>query len=242
MSTRSTPSFRRVAALALAGTLMSACGEGVICLNGGSCENAGGGNDIVVGGDVASVVVDNSLRDLVVFVYTDIQSDPDRFPAGPRIPEDLACLTAANFAGMRTVVVSGSASSTRTFSIQNILRGELTVVFLQDQSTDPDGQIDIDDVAGGPASCDCVEPPPACPANDIPASDNAVAELDGEGRLNNVRAGQSVDLDTITIDFPTAAATADQISITASSGGDGSDGSSSALGTGGGLTIGFASR
>ena len=50
-----------------------------------------------------SVVVDNALRDIVVFVYTDIAGDV-------QLPQDLACLTSDDFASMRTVIVGSSGT------------------------------------------------------------------------------------------------------------------------------------
>ena len=158
----------------------TACGDGVIQF--GPDTDAGGGNNITVSGNISSVIVDNALRDVVVFVYTDLSS-------GVQLPQGLPGLTASDFTAVRTQVVGSGAA--RSFSLDNVRRGDLTIVFLQDQATDPDGQIDDSDVSA-----------------------NAVAILDGEGRLNPVRAGQSVNLVDIEIDLPTAAATADRIDIT----------------------------
>lgn len=213
----------------LATAAVTGCGGGTICLPGSACKDEASGN-VILGGDILSVVVDNALRDIVVFVYTDIEADV-------QLPQDLACLTSDNFASMRTTIVS--SSGTRSFTLENISRGNLTVVFLQDHSTDPDGQIDEDDVEGGWADCSCTED--GCPTYE---GENAVAILDGEGRLSPVRAGQTVDIQRIEIDFPTAGATADRIEISTTPG-DGSNeetSNSSAGASGGGLTIGFTSR
>ncbi|MEE8311334.1 MAG: hypothetical protein V3R77_03690 [Candidatus Binatia bacterium] len=223
LTTRLVATFTAVWLAALPG-----CGDGTICLAGSDCRDEASGN-VTLGGNILSVVVDNALRDIVVFVYTDIARDV-------QLPQDLACLTSDDFASMRTVIVG--SSGTRSFTIENISRGDLTVVFLQDHASDPDGQIDTEDVDGGWADCSCTAP--GCATND---GENAVAILDGEGRLSPVRAGQTVDIQDIEIDFPTAGATADRIEIsTTPDDGSGEPSSSSGLASGGGLRIGFFSR
>ena len=58
-------------ALVLVGS--TACGDGVIQF--GPDTDSGGGNNITISGNISSVIVDNALRDIVVFVYTDLSSD-----------------------------------------------------------------------------------------------------------------------------------------------------------------------
>jgi hypothetical protein len=159
----------------------TACGDGVIQF--GPDTDAGGGNNITVSGNISSVIVDNALRDIVVFVYTDLSSSV-------QLPQDLPGLTSSDFTAVRTQVVGSGAA--RSFSLDNVRRGALTVIFLQDRATDPDGQVDESDVTS-----------------------DSVAVFDGESRLDPVRAGQSVNLADVEIDFPAAAAIADRIVITA---------------------------
>ena len=165
-------------ALVLVGS--TACGDGVIQF--GPDTDSGGGNNITISGNISSVIVDNALRDIVVFVYTDLSSDI-------QLPQGLPGLTSSDFTAVRTQVIASGAA--RSFSLDNVRRGVLTVIFLQDRATDPDGQVDESDIAS-----------------------DSVAVFDGEGRLNPVRAGQSVNLADIEIDFPAAAAIADRIVIT----------------------------
>jgi hypothetical protein len=175
-----------VVALALA-----ACGEGVIPFGGGS-DDEGGGDNIVVNGQIRDIIVENALRAIVVFVYTDLSPTATLPPAS------------SDFRSVRTVVVDPNGD--RTFSVKDINRGSLTVVFLQDHASDPDGEIDCDDVT--------VNKPAGCPPD--PGStpeDNAVAVLVGAGKLSDVRGGSTVTLEDVDVGFPTATADAEEILI-----------------------------
>jgi len=158
------------------------CGDGVIKLFGGSGNNNGAnGNDITVQGNIRSVFVDNALRDIVVFVYTNVEK-------GAQLP-----YSPSQFDAVRTVAISSDAA-TRDFTVTNVSRGRLQVVFLQDSATDPDGSIDPDDVDPTPGS-----------------TTNAVATLDAGSRLDSIRSGSTVTIEDIDIDLPNS--TADQVII-----------------------------
>ena len=168
---------RLLIALLITGSL-SACGDGVIRF-GGNVKDDGGGDDITIHGNIIEVIAENGRREVVVFVYTNAVS-------GAELP-----YSSDEFESVRTVIVGCCAGE--TFSISNIRRGTLTVVFLQDLSTDPDGAIDDEDVALGPP---------------VDADTNAVAELINAGVLNNsdVKGGSTVDVSDLSINFTTGEA------------------------------------
>jgi hypothetical protein len=179
---------RVVLALAVA---LAACGEGVIPF-GGVSDDDGGGDNIVVNGQLRDIIVENALRSIVVFVYTDLSPTATLPPAS------------TDFRSVRTVVVDPDGD--RSFTVKDISRGSLTVVFLQDHASDPDGEIDCDDVT--------VNKPPGCPPDpNSTADDNAVAVLVGAGKLSDVRGGSTVTLEDVDVDFPMATADADEVLV-----------------------------
>lgn len=223
--------------LVVAVACTSACGEGVITFPPGSDSS---GDSVQIEGEIEEVFVENALRDIVVFVYTDL--DPTL-----ELPTDLADLSSSDFESLRTVVIRATPEedAVRRFSISNARRGRLTVVFLQDAAgDDADGQIDAEDVSGGPFDCNCE----SAPCQDSPArpdDTNAVAILDDRGRFDPARGGRTYTIREIRIDFPTACATMRVIDgeTTPEAGDDGDNAVRAGTGSGGGgLTIGFTSR
>jgi hypothetical protein len=163
--------------------ICAGCGDGVIKLFGGSGGGGGTAGTVTVTGDIRSVVIDNALRDIVVFVYTDV----DKNATLPYAPGE--------FDSVRTVAIASDAAA-RTFTVRNVTRGQLQIVFLQDNATDPDGSIDAGDVDMTPGS-----------------TTNAVAILDAGSRLNTVRGNQRVTVQDIDIDLPNFVADAVTITI-----------------------------
>ncbi len=173
--------------------VLTGCGEGVIPF-GGDHDDDRGGDNITVTGNIRDIFVENALRDIVVFVYTDLSENALLPPASDQ------------FVSVRTVVVSPSGS--RQFTLTNVRRGTLTVVFLQDHATDPDGSIDCEDVT--------VMKPTTCPPDpNSTADENAVARLIKSNKLTDVRGGSSVTLNDVDVDFPSAMAEALDIVIAA---------------------------
>jgi hypothetical protein len=164
---------------------------------GGDSDDDGSGDNIVVNGQIQDIIVENALRSIVVFVYTDLSSSATLPPAS------------SDFRSVRTVVVDPNGD--RSFTLKNISRGSLTVVFLQDHASDPDGAIDCEDVT--------INTPATCPPNpDATPEDNAVAVLVGAGQLDDVKGGSTVTLEDVDVDFPTATADAEDVLIARSIG------------------------
>ena len=137
----------RLVALLISGCLASSCGSGSVCF-GGDCDNDDDDDDertVSVAGNIDSVAPPNAVRDVVVFVYTELVSAD--LADGP--PFD-------DFKDADAVVVKDDE-----FSLERISRGDLTVILLLD-APEPDGTIDagddcsvllagddLDDVSGG---------------------------------------------------------------------------------------------
>jgi hypothetical protein len=185
------------------------CGSGVVCFGGSDC---GGNNDndertVTVAGNLDSVRPPNSVRDVVVFVYTNL--DPADLADGPPFTE---------FKFAESAVVADDD----TFEITRVGRGKLTVILLLDDP-DPDGSID---------SCDDLI---QCAECDAGTCDEYSVLRDG-GDLSDVPGGRRVTIDNMDVDFdgscpdPAPAAgcgctTADDIVISRDNNGGGSSNS-----------------
>lgn len=123
------PLARRLCCVALAAALgASACGEGTIIFGG----NPNGNNDsIVVIGDLDDVQPPNASRDVVIFVYVDL--DPADLADGPPFNSDGLADTEAAL-----------VASDDTFSLSDVQSGALTVVVLRDDIV-ADGSLDAGD-------------------------------------------------------------------------------------------------
>jgi hypothetical protein len=135
------------AALLLSACLASSCGSGSVCF-GGDCDNDDDDDEertVSVMGNIDAVAPPNAVRDVVLFVYTELGSID--LADGP--PFD-------DFADADAIVVDNDE-----FSLERISRGDLTVILLLD-APEPDGTIDegdecsvllaggdLDDVSGG---------------------------------------------------------------------------------------------
>jgi hypothetical protein len=129
----------RLAALLLSSFLAASCGSGTVCF-GGDCDNDDDDDEertVSVMGNIDSVAPPNAVRDVVLFVYTELGSAD--LADGP--PFD-------DFKDADAIVVQNDE-----FSLERISRGDLTVVLLLD-APEPDGTIDVGDecsvlLAGG---------------------------------------------------------------------------------------------
>jgi hypothetical protein len=135
----------RLVALLISAYLASGCGSGSVCF-GGDCDNDDDDDRTVsVAGNIDTVAPPNAVRDVVVFVYTELVSAD--LADGP--PFD-------DFKDADAVVVEDDE-----FSLERISRGDLSVILLLD-APEPDGTIDagdecavllaggdLDDVSGG---------------------------------------------------------------------------------------------
>jgi len=140
--------------------LVAACGEGVIIF-GGDPDNGNNNDTIVVNGDIDDVQPANAIRDIIAFVYVDL--DPTDLAAGPPF----------NVSGTSDSE-SAVVGTDDTFSLSDVQRGDLTVIFLLDDTVG-DGSID--------------------------AGDTCAVLFDENGRLDNVNAGRQVDIQAIDIFF-----------------------------------------
>jgi len=137
----------RLVALLLSACLASSCGSGSVCFGGG-CDKGDDDDEertVSVAGNVDAVAPPNAVRDVVIFVYTELGSAD--LEDGP--PFD-------DFKDADAVIVENDE-----FSLERISRGDLTVILLLD-APEPDGTIDagdecsvllaggdLDDVSGG---------------------------------------------------------------------------------------------
>jgi len=103
-----------------------ACGDGTIQFGGGS--NGKPPDTIVVTGNIRDINPQIAGADTVVFVYTNLK-DPGVF---------------SEYDKQRSVSVASDAE-TMDFRVTQIKSGSLTVVFLQDHASNPDGTIDSGD-------------------------------------------------------------------------------------------------
>ena len=138
--------IKRLVALVLSVHLASGCGSGSVCF-GGDCDNDDDDDErtVSVSGNIDTVAPPNAVRDVVVFVYTELVSAD--LADGPPFND---------FKEADAVVVEDDE-----FSLERISRGDLTVILLLD-APEPDGTIDagdecavllagddLDDVSGG---------------------------------------------------------------------------------------------
>jgi hypothetical protein len=121
-----------------------------------------------VDGNVRDLNPQVAGADLIVFVFTDLVDDG----------------TFQNFVKQRSVAVASDADPLE-FTITQIERGDLTVVFLQDEVSEPDGRID---------------------------SGDPIAVLgDPDEVLDGVREGETIEITDVDIDFTTGVADAKKI-------------------------------
>ncbi len=144
---------------------MAACGQGTLVFGGGDGDRE---DTVEVRGNIRDFSPQVAGADIVVFVFTGLQ-DPGTYQV---------------FAKQRATAVD-TAGEPLEFSVSRIRAGDLTVVFLRDSASDPDGTID----AGDP-----------------------VATLsDPDGRLRDVRNGERIEVTDIDIDFNAGRADAERI-------------------------------
>jgi hypothetical protein len=108
--------------------LIVGCGDGTIQFGGGAGTNGKPRDTIVVQGNIRDVNPQVAGADTVVFVYTDLQ-DPGVFN---------------QYSKQRSVAVASDAQTT-DFSVTQVKKGNITIVFLQDHASNPDGTIDPGD-------------------------------------------------------------------------------------------------
>ena len=120
------PSITRLTLFTLVTVLTSGCGEGTIQFGGGGNENPP--DTIVVEGNIRDVNPQVAGADTVVFVYTNLE-DPGVF---------------SQYKKQRSVALASDAEPAN-FRITQIESGNLTIVFLQDHASNPDGTIDTGD-------------------------------------------------------------------------------------------------
>ncbi|RMF21521.1 MAG: hypothetical protein D6760_09305 [Deltaproteobacteria bacterium] len=101
--------------------LAAGCAKGTLIFGVGPSSDT-----ITVSGTINNTTPVNATRDIVVFVYTDL-ADPGTF---------------SSFGDAESVVVAAGSTS---FELSGVSPGDLTVVFLLDEST-PDGTIDPGDL------------------------------------------------------------------------------------------------
>lgn len=194
--------------------LVAGCGDGVIDF-GGDFSKTEGSDNITVKGNVRQVLNPNGERPIAVFVYTNVAKDA-RLPFLPGEYESFGT----------TSIAAGSIGSDpggAPFSISNLRRGTLTVVFLFDHPKDgtpgPDGSIDCDDVTIDRAlHCEAASTttvPATVPAAVLGSdpTDNAVATLVKAGELKDVLGGSTVTIPDIDVNFNNPAAPSDQPAI-----------------------------
>lgn len=119
--------MKRVILLALPLLISLGCGEGTVQF-GNPGHNGNPPDTIVVEGNIRDINPQVAGADTVVFVYTNLQ-DPGTF---------------ALYDKQRSVAVAADAQ-TADFRVTQIEGGDLTVVFLQDHASNPDGTINSGD-------------------------------------------------------------------------------------------------
>jgi hypothetical protein len=146
----------------------------VVCFSGSDCNDNNNDDErtVTVEGNLNSVRPPNAVRDVVSFVYTNL--DPDDLADGPPFTD---------FKFAESAVVADDD----TFEITRVGRGKLTVILLLDDP-DPDGNID---------SCDDALQCSECPTG---TCDEYSVLRDG-GDLSDVPGGRRVTLDDMEVDF-----------------------------------------
>jgi len=176
--------------------LLAACGDGVINF-GGDFSKSEITDNIVVRGSLRNVFDPNSTRPIVVFVYTNVDKDA-------KLP-----YVAGQYDSFGTTRIAAGSDSSK-FSISDLRRGALTVVFLFDQpegnTPGPDGSIDCVDVTVDRAAhCDAptatTTTTDGAPIASASVLVNAVATLVKAGELKDVRGGSTVTIDDIDVNF-----------------------------------------
>jgi len=148
----------------------AACSDGTVVFGGK--RDRQNPDTITVRGDIRDWNPQIAGADIVVFVFTDLSDPPGDFKT---------------YVKQRAVAVSTDEEPLE-FEVSQIESGTLTVVFLQDHASDPDGTIDI---AEDPANSDPI----------------AILE-DPDKVLRDVRSGEAIRIDEVDIDFNTGKADA----------------------------------
>lgn len=158
---------RNLLAVTLSGLafLLLSCGEGTIQFGGTDDDPP---DTVVIEGDMLDINPQVAGADIVVFVYTDLE-DPGTF---------------ADFEKQRSVRVP-SDSDPMEFRLTQVKSGDLTVVFLQDHVSDPDGSIDT--------------------------GDPYATLSDPDHLLRDARSGETIRISDVDIDFQRGTAEAESI-------------------------------
>ena len=151
------------------------CGSGVICFSGRDCNDDNKDRTVTVDGNLDSVSPPNAVRDIVAFVYTNL--NPEDLADGPPFTD---------FDYGESVVVSADDK----FELTRVGQGKLTVIMLLDDP-DPDGSIDSCD-----DSIQCAE----CDAG---TCDECSVLRDG-GDLSDVPGGRLVTIENMDVNFDVA--------------------------------------
>jgi hypothetical protein len=154
--------FRFACGAALS-ALVAACSDGTVIFGGKTDRETP--DTITVEGDVRDINPQIAGADIVVFVFTELADPPGDFTV---------------YEKQRSVAIS-SDDEDLEFTVTQVESGTLTVVFLQDHASDPDGTIDVDE--------------------DPEASDPIAILEDPENVLRDVRAGETIRIEEIDIDF-----------------------------------------
>jgi hypothetical protein len=174
--------------------VVAACSGGLYDFDDGGSS----GGNVKVEGTLAGIDVNDTDRDIVVFVYTGIcetdKADPD-LCANLLLPEDLPKLKDRDYKHRVKEVVKSDALG-EFFKVKDVKKGNLTIAYLQDKAKDADRRIDEEDIT---ITRDAMN-------NIIPAADNAVSMHANDGRLDDVEKKATVELDNVALDFPAAAA------------------------------------
>ena len=141
------------------------CADGTIVFIGDDNDTP---DTVRVEGNVRDLNPQVAGADVVVFVFTGLVDDG----------------TFDQFEKQRSVAVASDANPIE-FAVTQVKSGDLTVVFLQDQVSEPDGHID--------------------PGDPIATLD------DPDGILSGVRKGETIDVTDVDIDFTTGSAEAENI-------------------------------
>ncbi len=165
------------------------CADGTLQF-GGSGTLSNQNDNVVVSGDISdsrqidssgNIVAVPAGRDVAVFVYSDLRCCNAAFTPATDIPFrsldfgvspfDTVELSDLRFADVESVILSGGAGA---FTVNNVSKGDLTVLFLLDDAV-ADGSID--------------------------AGDPLAVLTDDNGTLVDVRAGRSVTAAAIDVTF-----------------------------------------
>lgn len=159
-----------VPALLTLASLFIGCGEGTLIFGGDFDDKPA---SLTVRGDVKDQTPSNATRDVVVFVFTDLTSAAlaagPPYEKYPRLPSgSLDTSAAPNFEDQESRLLDSS----KEFNIPDVEAGDITIMFLLDDS-EPDGEIDL--------------------------GDNYALFFENDNKLQNVKGGRTVDIREIEI-------------------------------------------